>query len=378
MRIAIVGPSHPFRGGIAHYTALLCNSLANEHQVKLISFSRLYPSLFFPGKTQTDSSEAKIAVDNTSQVLDSMNPLSWARSARRIKSFNPDLVIFQWWHPFFAPAYAAIARRCRSFSKVLFLCHNVIPHEKSGPTKLLSRHALRRGDLFIVHSEEDLLNLKTMLPHAVARKAKHPSYEVFNAKKISASAARTELGIPHDKKVILFFGLVREYKGLKYLIQALPEVVNSIDATLVIAGEFYDNPEPYLTLIKSLGLEHRVILKNEYVPNERVATFFAAADLLVLPYITATQSGIVQIAYGFDKPVVTTNVGGLPEVVKDGLTGYVVPPSDPKALSDAIISFFKDSDPKVFAKNIRNMQAEFSWDRMVETIEQLTSSGSQR
>jgi glycosyltransferase involved in cell wall biosynthesis len=343
-----------------------------------VSLSRQYPRLLFPGKTQTDESQVRIAVDGAEPLVDSMNPLSWLRAARRIRRYAPDLVIIQWWHPFFAPAFGIIAGRCRRFSKVLFLCHNVLPHERTGPIRLLTRFALAKGDMFVVHSDEDAANLKALLPQAAVRKARHPTYEVFNEQPVAKHEAREALGLRPEENVILFFGLVREYKGLKYLIEAMPRILASTDATLVIAGEFYDDRERYVRLIKYLGIEHRIRLRDEYIPNEAVAAYFSAADLAVLPYVSATQSGIVQIAYGFERPVVTTNVGGLPEAVRDGRTGFIVPPEDSKALADAVIRFFQEDRAEEFSRNIRAEREEFSWERMVEAIESLAASAGGR
>lgn len=378
MRIVVVGPSYPFRGGIAHYTTLLCASLRSAHETWLVSLSRQYPSFLFPGRTQKDESDAKLIVQGAEPLIDSMGPITWFRTARRIRNYAPDVVIIQWWHPFFAPAFGTLAGLCRKFSKVLFLCHNVLPHERGGPVKLLTRFALSKGDMFIVHSEEDKANLEALVPNARVRKARHPTYEIFSRQTVARDAARAELGLRPDEKVILFFGLVREYKGLKYLIEAMPSVLPSMDATLLIAGEFYDDREKYVRLIKDLKIDERVRLRDGYIPNEKVATYFSASDLVVLPYVSATQSGIAQIAYGFERAVVTTNVGGLPETVKDGKTGYVVPPKDPEALALAIVRFFKEEKGEEFALNIEAFREEFSWDRMVEAVEELTSTDGER
>jgi glycosyltransferase involved in cell wall biosynthesis len=256
----------------------------------------------------------------------------------------------------------------------MFLCHNVLPHEKAGPIKLLTKCALRKGSMFITHSDEDTSNLKALLPNAQVKKGRHPTYEVFKEQPIAKDAARRELGLPKEQNVILFFGLVREYKGLKHLIEAMPIILATTDVTLVIAGEFYDNREKYVQQIKDLGVDYRVKLKDQYIPNEAVGTYFSATDLVVLPYVTATQSGIVQIAYGFDRPVVTSNVGGLPEAVKDGETGFVVPPEDPRSLAQAVIRFFEEKKADEFARNIADFREEFSWSRMVESIENLAGS----
>jgi glycosyltransferase involved in cell wall biosynthesis len=231
--------------------------------VRLVSLSRQYPRLLFPGKTQTDESQSKLAFPNTERLVDSMNPISWVRAARQIKQQKPDLVIIEWWHPFFAPAFGTIAALCRRFSNVLFTCHNVLPHERSGPVKMLTRFALSKGDFFVVHSDEDAANLRSLLPNAALTKARHPTYEVFATHSMTQIDARKRLGLNLDDKVLLFFGLVREYKGLRYLIEAMPSILKSVDATLLIVGEFYEGREKYVQSIKDLGIESHVRLKDE-------------------------------------------------------------------------------------------------------------------
>lgn len=344
-----------------------------RHEVKLIAMKRQYPSLLFPGKTQIDESDVAIKVDGAELVIDSINPLSWRKAASNIESWRPDLLVIQWWHPFFSPAFGSIARLIGRKVPVLFLCHNVIPHEKQGPVAALSRAALRWGDLFIVHSEEDMRNLRAILPESKVKTARHPTYEVFKYSEISREEARNALEIAQDARMLLFFGLVRSYKGLKYLIKAMPRIRDQVCAELLVAGEFYEGRTSYDALIQELKLAEEVRVEDRYVPNEQVGIYFMASDVVVLPYVTATQSGIVQIAYGFERPVITTNVGGLPEVVRNGETGLLVPPADPIALADAVIRFFKDNLGETLARGVREHKEEFSWERMVDTIEELAA-----
>lgn len=371
LRICVVGPSYPYRGGISHYTSLLCRSLSTRHEVKLVSLKRQYPSLLFPGKTQVDRSDTAIRVEGAEAIIDSMNPMTWRTASKAIHQWQPDILIIQWWHPFFSPVFGGIARRAGRHTKVLFLCHNVLPHEQRGPVTLLSRAALQWGNLFIVHSEEDRRNLLTLIPNAEVRTARHPTYEVFNYREISRDEARQLLGVSKDEPLVLFFGLVRAYKGLKYLLEAMPKAHKETGARLLIAGEFYEDKSNYDMLVHELGISDVVTIHNQYVPNEQVAAYFAAADVVVLPYVTATQSGIVQIAYGFEKPVITTSVGGLPEAVIDGETGILVPPADSTALAEAITRFFRDHLSQKLSEGVRAHRDEFSWERMVETVEEL-------
>jgi glycosyltransferase involved in cell wall biosynthesis/SAM-dependent methyltransferase len=345
--------------------------------VRFYTFSRQYPQRLFPGKTDRDSSREAIIREPAEAVLDGLNPFTWRRAARRMATFNPDLVIIPWWTSFFALAFRTIARtvRKRTSAPVLFLCHNVIEHERRfygiAPTRL----ALREGQIFVVHSEEERENLLRLLPGAVVRKAFLPVGRSFSAKFVSKEEARHALDATGN--VLLFFGFVRPYKGLKYLIEALPEVLKRHEVTLFVAGEFWKNKADYETLIRERGLERNVRLVDRYVPNEEVGTYFAACDAVVLPYVGASQSGIVQLAYEFARPVIATTAGGLPDVVEDGATGYLVPPRDSRALAEAIVKMFK-ADRATMEQSCRDRASMLSWDALVEQIELLYEEWADR
>ena len=370
-KIAVLGLSYPFRGGIAHHSTLLVRELRKKHAVKFITLSRQYPERFFPGKSQYDTSNRGLAEENYA-LIDSVNPASWLRVAFTLKREKFDLVVVQWWNPFFAPAFGTIANilTLLSESKVCFLCHNVLPHESTLVDRLLSKYAFLRSKYFIVHSDEDRRHLLTMKPCAVVKKNVHPTLSIFgDFAAYEKDQARCQLGIAPDKKTLLFFGLVRPYKGLKYLIQAMARVAESIDCVLLVAGEFYEAKEEYLSLVKQLGLEKHIVIRDEYVRNEDVSVYFSSADVVVLPYVTATQSGIVQIAFGMNKPVITTNVGGLPEAVEDGKTGFVVDPESPEKLAQAILKFYEGNYEAEFSERIKANSDAFSWDAEVQSIE---------
>jgi glycosyltransferase involved in cell wall biosynthesis len=370
-KIAVVGLSYPFRGGIAHHSTLLVRSLKRKYPVKFITLSRQYPSLLFPGRTQYDDSAQGFHEENHA-LIDSINPLTWLKAALALKKEGVDLVIVQWWHPFFGLAFGTIANllNLASRTRVCFLCHNVLPHESTVLDRVLSRYAFLTSKYFIVHSEEDKSNLLSLKPRAVVRKTVHPTLSVFGEfAAYGRTQARVALGLQPERKTLLFFGLVRPYKGVKYLIQAMAKVVKSMDCVLLVVGEFYDSKEDYLSLIKELGLEAHIIVRDEYVKNEAVSLYFSSADVVVLPYITATQSGIVQIAFGLNKPVITTNVGGLPEAVEHGKTGFVVEPQSPDKLAGAIIEFYSGNYEAKFAGQIANSANAFSWDAEVSSIE---------
>jgi glycosyltransferase involved in cell wall biosynthesis len=370
-KIAVLGLSYPFRGGIAHHSTLLVRELRKRYPVRFITLRRQYPEFLFPGKTQYDYSAQGLNEENHA-LIDSVNPLTWVRAAFALKRDKVDLVIVQWWNPFFGVAFGTIANLLHLISKseICFLCHNVMPHESTLLDRILSRYAFLSAKYFIVHSEEDGSNLLSLKPSAVVRRNVHPTYSIFGEfSSYGKSQARIELGICSDKRVVLFFGLIRAYKGLKCLIRAMAKVVNSIDCVLLIVGEFYESKEEYLTLIKELGLEQHIIVRDEYVKNEAVSLYFSSADVVVLPYVTATQSGIVQIAFGLNKPVITTNVGGLPEAVEDGKTGFIVDPESPDKLAEAILKFYAGDYEATFARNITANAGAFSWSAEVKTIE---------
>jgi glycosyltransferase involved in cell wall biosynthesis len=372
VKVVLIGPTYPYRGGISHYTTLLYQHLSAAHEVKFYSFKRQYPAFLFPGRTDRDPSHSPLRAD-CEYLLDPSNPLTWLKTFRRIREDRPDALILQWWVPYWAPAFACIAGLVRRFTatRVMFICHNVFPHERSVVDRALVRLALTQGQFFIVHSEEDQKKLQSLLPEARVRKAFIPPCSVFNAASISEEKAKKELSL--QGRTVLFFGFVRPYKGLEILLRALPEVVERVGAHLLIVGEFWTGEEHYTVLIRDLGLEGHVTIVNEYVPNEKVGLYFTASDVVVLPYVEATQSAVVPIAYSFHKPVITTDVGGLAEVVKDGVTGIIVPPQDSAALARAIIRYFEEDLGREFISNIRAQMAgeTLSWNRLVQLIEEV-------
>ncbi|MGB9499505.1 MAG: glycosyltransferase [Dissulfuribacterales bacterium] len=369
MKIALIGPSYPSRGGISHYTTLLYQHLKGRHNVRFFSFKRQYPQWLFPGKTDIDPSKENISTSGAERTLDSINPISWVITARKIIQFAPDIVIFPWWVSFWAPQFLIISIIVKQFcrAKILFICHNVVAHESMFFDKLLTGMVLRQGDFFVVHSGEDKQNLLQVIPCANVKKNVHPTYDVFKMSPQKPTALNPKLGLKGH--VLLFFGFVRDYKGLKYLIEAMPEILKEVPATLMIVGEFWKDKAKYLDLIQAHAIEDHVVIVDEYVPNESVEEYFNSADVVVQPYVSATGSGVVQIAFGFNKPVIATNVGCLPEVVRDGETGYLVDPGSSSQIAEAVIKFCKENNGPVFVKNIEKEKYRFSWDRLVDVIE---------
>ncbi len=376
MSVAMVGPVAPYRGGIAHYTTLLSHALAKKTPTSVFNFTRLYPERLFPGKTQLDESGAAFDIDNL-RVLDSMAPLTWRKTGKAIARTAPAAVVFQWWHPFFLPAYSAAAfwlRRHAPQTRVFFLCHNVHPHEATIVDTALAKLAFAVPDALVVHSQTDADALAKLAPGKDVIVHPHPPYDAFSEHAVGREAARKKLGVDGD--VILFFGLIRKYKGLDCALDALALVRRTRPVTLVVAGEFYDDPAPYREKIRALGLDDSVVLHDRYIANEDVAPYFEAADLTVLPYVTATQSGIAQISFSLGTPVLATRVGGLHESITPGKTGDLVPPQNPRALADAIERHFVVVDEckargrgaTPLREDVLQAAQRYSWDSLADAI----------
>ena len=377
MKIAIVGPTWPIRGGIAHYTTQLVNKLRERHEVLFVSYSRQYPQFLFPGRTQIDESSERIEAE-CERLISFSNPFSWRKAARRIARLRPDALVFSWVNPALAVQFryiSGVVKKLSPSTEIVFWCHNVTGHESRPLEARLTRFAFGHGDKFIVHGEQIKESFRAIDPAARVMVADLPVYDVFAAQAVSRGEARVELGIDDTSPVVLYFGFVRRYKGLAHLIDAMPAALEVLpDARLLLVGEFWDDVEEYRDAVLRLGINESVLIEDAYVPNERVAVYFRAADLVALPYVSATASGIVQVAYGFDKPVLTTRVGALPEVVLDGETGYLVPPADPEALAAAIVDFFTRGRQEEFAANVARHRDRFSWDRFIDRVEEIVDA----
>ncbi|MBA3946239.1 MAG: glycosyltransferase [Herpetosiphonaceae bacterium] len=379
MKLCVVGPTYPFRGGIAHYTTLLVKHLREAgHITRFYSYTRQYPRWLFPGKSDRDPSIAPLRVD-CEYVLDPINPLTWWSLCRKIRSDAPDVVILQWWVPYWTPSLSMIGRwvKQHTHARIIFICHNVVPHDGGGVIdRRLAMTVLRYGDAFLVHSEQDRHRLKALLPAAQIIKAQHPTYAALatHTSKLTVSDIRQEFQLPADRPILLFFGLVRPYKGLEYLIQALPLVLAELPVHLLVVGEFWVAPTFYTHYAEEYKVQDAVTLVNRYVPNEDLRAYFDLSDVVVLPYISATQSGVLQLAFGFGKTVITTRVGGLHEVVQDGITGMIVPPQDEVALAEAIIKYFRHNLRPLLERNVAAAHDlhSFSWQQLVTNIEQVS------
>lgn len=372
--IVLVGPVHPLRGGIAQFTTQVHEGLSRSHRVEVISFSRQYPGVLFPGRTQFDESRTARAVP-AARMIDSISPWSWWHTASHIRTLQPSAVIFMHWMSFFAPAYGTMAWRlkARSGTRIVFLCHNFHPHEPSGLDRVLTRYGMRHVDGILALSESVAREARSVAPHADVRCVPHPVPTIF-APMPAAADARRKYGIPADALVLLFFGHIRAYKGLSVLLQALPQILAQRPCRLIIAGEFYEPRQQYDRLITHLGISGRVTIVDRYLPDEEVPEVFAAADVCVLPYISATQSGVAKVAYGFGKPVITTDVGGLAEEVIDGKTGYVVPPRNPEAIAAAVERFCRERTEHDFDAAIATLRATLSWEPLLQALEEMAGA----
>lgn len=369
-KIVLVGPVYPYKGGISHYTGLMCAALRKENDVYMMSYKLQYPRFLFK-KEQKDFGDSNFRIDNTDYAINTVNPFNWISVARKIRRMKPDMVVIQWWHPYFAPCYFVLTRLLGRI-KTLFVCHNVFPHERFPLDRFLTKIVLRKGNCFVVHSTQDESDLKSIKPEACYKKTVLPTYNAFRIKGMSKQEARSLLKLSEEEKILLFFGFIREYKGLEYLLRAMAEVVKRLDSVrLLVVGDFPGNKEKYLKLIEELGIASIVDVYSDYIPDKEVEKFFVASDLVTLPYVSATQSAVVQVAYGFEKPVIVTKVGGLPEVVKDGKTGYVVEPRNSGELAEKIIQFFKEGKQKEFYNAICAETKRYSWERMADIISDL-------
>ncbi|MBS3061371.1 MAG: glycosyltransferase [Candidatus Diapherotrites archaeon] len=368
MKVFVVGPIYPFRGGIAHSNRILCENLQKKHDVTAISFSRMYPKILYPGKEQKEVTEDASFAVKTEYFLDSMNPLTWFKVADRIKKEQPDWVVFQWWHTFFAPLYWTIAKFGKN-QKTRFsvVCQNVLPHEESKVHESLTKFFFGKVNYFITLSSSDLQILKKLLPSANANWITESTYETQFGQKSSKAEARKKLGVKGN--AILFFGFVRPYKGLEFLLRAMPELLKKKhDLTLMIVGEFWNDKKEYFNLMDELKIKDHLLIVDRYVANDEVPTYFSAADAVVLPYVSSTESGIIQLAYGLNTPVITTAVGGNVDLIEHEKTGLLCRPKDPADLAQTVLSFYQKDLEGPIKKGMRQNADLFRWTSEKESV----------
>ncbi len=373
-RVVQIGPAYPLRGGNVLFAAHLYEALAQEYDVHAISYSRLYPGLLFPGTRQTDASAVPVKPHPAEPLIDSINPLTWYAAALRICAFAPEVVIYNWWNPFFGPSLGTIARYVASHSRAtqVFVCENLISHESRWIDAALTKYALRHGGAFMSLSGAVKKEIEEFFPGKPIWQIAVPIYDCYSMEPgMTKTSARERLGINSDH-VILFFGYIREYKGLDILINAMPAVIQAIpDAHLLIVGESYEKISRYTQLIESLGIGAHVTLINVFVPNEEVGMYFTAADIVCLPYRSATQSGPLNIAYGMGTPVIVTDVGGLAEFVIPEKTGFVVPPENPRVIAENIMNFYTKYQNVNFRENILIHNAENNFNNVHAAFQEI-------
>lgn len=367
MKIVFVGTFPPFRGGISNFYHTMAERLSKEHQVHAVNFTTQYPDLLFPGKSQFSETFTQISYQSE-RLLSSVNPLSWKKTANRIIELKPDLIIFKYWMPFFAPAFASVLKKAKKKldTQALVVCDNIIPHEGRPLDTAMTKRFFDNVDHFMVMSKSVENDLLSLYPNANYVYSPHPLYDLFG-KELEKETTRNELEI-NEEKLMLYFGLIRQYKGLDILIEAAKILKEKMTNFKILAvGDCYDDPKMYHDLIKENDVGDVFDLRTEFVPDDKVSTYFSAADVVVLPYKDATQSGVVPVAYHFNTPVVVSDVGGLMEIVENDRTGYVVQPNATD-IAQGILTYYEKKDSIDFPKEIEKYKTRFSWEEFLNKM----------
>lgn len=370
-KVVIIGPAHPLRGGLATFNQRLAKEFIRQgDECSIVSFSLQYPSVFFPGKSQysDDPPPADLKIYS---IINSVNPLNWMSVGRKLQKWKPDLIVIRFWIPFMGPALGTILRQVRKnrHTKIICIADNVIPHEKRKGDKQFTRYFLKSCDAFITMSEKVMRDLRQFEKDKPAILVQHPLYDTFG-EIIPKENARQNLHLLTNEKIILFFGFIRQYKGLDLLIKAMAdERIKQQKIKLLIAGEFYEDEKPYRELIEQNHLHQNIILKNHFIPDTEVQNYLCSADCIVQPYRNATQSGVTPLAYHFEKPMIVTNVGGLPSLVPHEKAGLVCEP-EPTALANAILRFYILGEDH-FIPYLRLEKQKYNWSVLTGAISQL-------
>ena len=368
LKIFIIGPAFPLRGGPAQFNENLCLELNKEgHDAQIISYKLQYPNFLFPGSSQFEKSGSAPLGIKIHTILNTINPFNWLMVARFIRKQKPDFILFRYWLPFFGPCLGTIGKLVKSHTKVLALTDNIIPHEKRIGDHIFTKYFVKNCDGFIAMSKVVLNDLSIFTQNLNKAYSPHPMYENYGDL-ISIDLARKKLNLnPHDK-IILFFGLIRHYKGLDILLEALaaPEIKNQ-GVKLLIAGEFYDDKNFYLQLIKKLKLQDCVIVHDKFIPNDEVRDYFCASNLVAQTYRNATNSGVTMVGYFYEKPMLVTNVGGLSEIVPNEVCGYVVE-NNCALISEKVVDFFTKDREKEFVKNVKIEKKKYEWIEFINSL----------
>jgi glycosyltransferase involved in cell wall biosynthesis len=373
-RIVIIGPAHPLRGGLATFNQRLAKEFKDGgNECSIVSFSLQYPSFLFPGTTQysTDPAPDDISIQS---LINSVNPLNWLMVGRKLRQWKPDVIVVRYWLPFMGPALGTILRQVRKNRRTKIICivDNVIPHEKRPGDTAFTRYFLKSCDAFITMSEKVMNDLRKFEKTKPVQLVQHPLYDNFGSI-ISKEEARQKLGLPFSDKIILFFGFIRQYKGLDLLLKAMAdERIRKENIKLLVAGEFYEDEKPYLQLINEYQLQDSVILKTVFIPDSEVKYCLCSGDCVVQPYKNATQSGVTPLAYHFEKPMIVTNVGGLPSLVPHEKAGLVCEP-EPTSMADAILRFYQLGE-NYFIPHLRSEKQKYSWQNLTKAILELSDN----
>lgn len=380
-KVIIIGPAHPLRGGLASFDQRLCQQFTEEGwDASIFSFSLQYPSFLFPGTTQYSSDPAPEGIKIYSKI-NSVNPLNWIQVGDLLKKMKPDLIVVRYWLPFMGPALGTILRRTKKNGKtrIVAITDNVIPHEKRPGDELFTRYFLKPCDGFITMSEKVMHDLRRFETNKPATQVVHPLYDNFGAP-IGQQEARAALGLHENDRVLLFFGFIRKYKGLDLLLEAVKILhrqqfkPDGKEFKVLVAGEFYEDKSHYQELLNDPEISQHLILRTDFIPDSQVKNYLCAADVVVQPYRNATQSGVTPLAYHFEKPMIVTNVGGLPGLVPHERAGLVAEP-DPKAIAAMIERFF-ELGGNYFLPHLRSEKAKYSWHKLVLAIEQMAEKAN--
>lgn len=374
-KIILIGPAFPYRGGNSLYVTSVYHQLKEHFNIKIYNYSLLYPSILFPGTSQFDKSNVSINPAPNQRLVNSINPFNWIKVASMLKKENADLIVFDWWHPFFSFCHFAISLLIRNEyrNRILFITENVVSHESKWYEKMLTRIGLSNSNFFLALSN---VVEKELLTYSTTKKifrSELPVYDCYDLhQKFNPEITRKELNIQPDDQVLLFFGYVRKYKGLHVLLDAIPKLLKQMSKLkLLVVGEFYDDEQLYRKQCNDLKITGHVIFVSRFVPNEEVEKFFRISDVTIMPYLSATQSGVLNVSYGFGKPVVVTDVGGLTENFEDGKTGVVVQPGSPDELAKGIMKFYNLKPTVNFSANIAGLVHNNVFSKLPETFSEI-------
>jgi glycosyltransferase involved in cell wall biosynthesis len=371
-KVIIIGPAHPLRGGLATFNQRLAKEfIQSGNNCSIYSFSLQYPSFLFPGKTQYSDEPAPEGI-TIHTVINSINPFNWIKIGNRLRKERPDIIVVRFWLPLMGPALGTILRRVKKnkHTRIVCIADNVIPHEKRPGDRPFTKYFLKICDAFITMSEKVMKDLRQFEKEKPAQLVQHPLYDTFGDR-ISKADARKHLNLSPDEKIVLFFGFIRKYKGLDILFEAMSHLKNT-GIKLLVAGEYYEDDKSYKEQIEKLGISDQLILRTDFIPDSEVKYYLCAADAVIQPYRAATQSGVTPLAYHFEKPMVVTNVGGLPSLVPHNKAGLVAEP-EPAAIAKGILDFYQLGED-YFIPHLRNEKLKYSWSNLVSTINDLAKT----